>query len=460
MSKELSWRAFRKQYTDLHLCMLRSKVDAESRLDVIERILRPTRLADITTTEALHRLQLALLSGVESRRPAKGMAQVNKPRSPHTVRTYMAVLIAALRWAEYMGMIQAAPQLRRLKTSKLRHMKGRPLTAAELNLMLDATEGVVGEDAAASWKYMLRGLWASGLRLGELMHVHWCDDRYIVPAWPQGMLPVLQIPATMQKNETEESIPLLPEFERVLLETPVANRVCGTASMLFRFARKARLIPANPFEEVERGSIATTRRAFVGAATATLVIDAMKDSQWRLLVALGRWAGLRVPSEPRLLRWGDIDWERNRFTVHSPKTRHHGEGHATRVLPIFPELRRYFDERWDDAEQSGDHGEFVLPMMKGLDDVAFGCQVRRTIIKLGLEVWPRTFHSMRSTRQTELAERFPSHVVCGWLGNSESVARKHYLQTTDAHFQQALQKPLQQVPETTANESKAPGAAK
>lgn len=230
-----------------------------------------------------------------------------------------------------------------------------------------------------------------------------------------------------------------------------ANRVCDTASMLFRFARKSRLIQANPFEEVERGSVATTRRAFVDAPTATLVIDAMKDSQWRLLVALSRWAGVRVPSEPRLLRWGDVDWERNRFTVHSPKTRHHGAGHEKRTIPIFPELRPYLERRFDEAIE-GD--ELVLPFMKALDDVAFGCQLRRTIAKLGLEVWPRVFHSMRSTRQTELQESFPGHVVCSWLGNSEVIARKHYLQTTDAHFEQATRNPTQQVPETEVMEGK------
>ena len=27
------------------------------------------------------------------------------------------------------------------------------------------------------------------------------------------------------------------------------------------------------------------------------------------------------------------------------------------------------------------------------------------------------------------------HVVCAWIGNSEAVAREHYLQVTDAHFE-------------------------
>ena len=36
------------------------------------------------------------------------------------------------------------------------------------------------------------------------------------------------------------------------------------------------------------------------------------------------------------------------------------------------------------------------------------------------------------------------HVVCAWLGNSQPVAAKHYLQVTKAHFEQATQKATQQ----------------
>lgn len=41
-------------------------------------------------------------------------------------------------------------------------------------------------------------------------------------------------------------------------------------------------------------------------------------------------------------------------------------------------------------------------------------------------------------RETELAELFPIHVVRSWLGNSEGIARKHYLQTTDQHIEKAV----------------------
>lgn len=59
------------------------------------------------------------------------------------------------------------------------------------------------------------------------------------------------------------------------------------------------------------------------------------------------------------------------------------------------------------------------------------------IRKAGLTPWPRIYHNLRASRQTELAATFPSHVVCAWLGNSESIATAHYLQVTDADFERA-----------------------
>lgn len=77
---------------------------------------------------------------------------------------------------------------------------------------------------------------------------------------------------------------------------------------------------------------------------------------------------------------------------------------------------------------------------------------------------------LRATRETELAETFPAHVVCAWIGNSESVARKHYLQVTDEHFaaaakplpeavQKAAQNPAQSAHATARNDQQAESAA-
>ena len=43
-------------------------------------------------------------------------------------------------------------------------------------------------------------------------------------------------------------------------------------------------------------------------------------------------------------------------------------------------------------------------------------------------------------------ETYPAHVVVAWIGHSETVARKHYLQTTDTHFEKAaIRKPAELV---------------
>lgn len=57
-------------------------------------------------------------------------------------------------------------------------------------------------------------------------------------------------------------------------------------------------------------------------------------------------------------------------------------------------------------------------------------QFERIIRRAELEPWKKLFQNLRSTRESELAESYPLHVVTALLGNSEPVARKHYLQST------------------------------
>ena len=93
-------------------------------------------------------------------------------------------------------------------------------------------------------------------------------------------------------------------------------------------------------------------------------------------------------------------------------------------------------------------------------NVNLRAQLERIIRRAGLEVWPKLFQNLRSTRETELTEEFPMHLLCKWIGNSQPVAAQHYLQLTDEHFDRAVsgtvnggargaQNPAQKMHETT-----------
>ena len=239
------------------------------------------------------------------------------------------------------------------------------------------------------------------------------------------------------------------EKSSVLADSTVARRI-GIARQMFRRAVKWKLIRENPFAEVRAGAQANKARMyFVTREQAAKVIAACPDAQWRLLFALSRFGGLRCPSEHLALKWADVNWEQNRIRVSSPKTEHH-EGMDYRYVPLFPELRPFLLEAFDQAE----YAEYVLTRYRSTN-VNLRTQLNRIIRRAGLKPWPKLFHNLRSSRQTELAETYPIHVVCAWIGNSRAVAQEHYLQVTDAHFEHAAR----DVPPAQAAQNQAQSAA-
>jgi len=217
------------------------------------------------------------------------------------------------------------------------------------------------------------------------------------------------------------------------------RRRCKRAKQFFAAAIKKKIIAENPFADVQCGHYAnTTRYYFVSQAEAQAVLDACPDAEWRLIFALCRFGGLRCPSEVLRLKWADVDWEHDRFTVHASKTEHHSDG-GIRKVPIFPELAPYLTECFEEAQPGN---EYVITRYRDAN-VNLRTQLNRIIKRAGLTVWPKLFQNLRSTRETELVQEFPIHVVCKWIGNSTQIANKHYLQVTEAHFAEASRKAVQ-----------------
>jgi integrase len=229
----------------------------------------------------------------------------------------------------------------------------------------------------------------------------------------------------------------------------------SNAKLFFGDALERGLIDANPFAKLKGASVSNAARQFYITREMTAkVLDACPDSQWRLVVALCRYGGLRCPSEMVGLQLADVDWNAGRVRVTSPKTEHH-EGKGERFIPLFPEMRPYLEAVWHEAPVGVTH--FVTRYRDATQNL------RTTFLKIirraGLKPWPKLFQNLRSSRQTELEESYPSHVVCAWMGNSRAVAQKHYLQVTDEHFAKAAQNPAQSAHATDRMEPQSPMAA-
>ena len=207
---------------------------------------------------------------------------------------------------------------------------------------------------------------------------------------------------------------------------------CGFAKHFFARAVEHELIASNPFAKLVSSPVGNaSRQYFVTRDDTAKVLDACPDAQWRLIVALSRYGGLRCPSEHLALSWGDVDWERSRLVVRSPKTARHA-GHESRVVPLFPELRPFLEAVFDSAEPGTEN---VITRFR--DDANVRTQLTRIVVRAGLTPWPRITHNLRASRATELAAEYPAHVAAAWLGHSTLVAHKHYWQVTDADFERA-----------------------
>jgi hypothetical protein len=162
-----------------------------------------------------------------------------------------------------------------------------------------------------------------------------------------------------------------------------------------------------------------------------------------------------------------VDWEKNRVTVPSPKT-DRDDGKGSRTIPLFADLRPHLEEACELAGPGQTHVVGGGHLAKANGPTGWkNCNLRTSFEKLvkraGLEPWPRLFHNLRSSRETELLEEFPVHVVAQWMGHDAKVSLKHYAQTTStapraaqnpAH--EGAQNPAQQPAAGSRRERKSP----
>ncbi len=196
-----------------------------------------------------------------------------------TIKGHLAHLLASLRWAVNVGLLVKAPKVKMPKRAKgATVMKGRPITGEEFDRMLSKVESalvaekpaddkpkritakglaayrrrqeVAAAEAEASWRYFIRGLWLSGLRIGEAMELTWDRHDKLRVDLQNGEHPMLLIPGALEKGNQDRLLPMAPEFAEFVLQTPETQRKGFVFNPLPRSRRSQRLSVARAIKTI------------------------------------------------------------------------------------------------------------------------------------------------------------------------------------------------------------------
>jgi integrase len=201
------------------------------------------------------------------------------------------------------------------------------------------------------------------------------------------------------------------------------------AKTFFNAAKRRGLIQINPFEYQASSTRANRDRDFYLSRDVTeRIIAACPDAEWRLLVSLWRYAGLRKMEVFRLT-WNDVLWDQGKLRVHSSKTAHH-EGKDIRYVPL-RDVRQYLDALYFDPETAD--GPIITRFTPSNSNLDKPCKV--ILNNASVVPWPKLFQNMRASCETDWLSEAPAHVVAGWIGHSVKVQRQNYAQITEGHFE-------------------------
>ncbi|MCE9555906.1 MAG: tyrosine-type recombinase/integrase [Planctomycetes bacterium] len=283
--EETTWDNFRERYETEALRSLAATSEHSygTVFDMVERIIKPRDLTDLTE-RAISQFAATLrdTTDLNPKRKQRG------PRSEATIKSYLAHLKAALRWAERQKLLDRAPHIdmpKRAKGSKV--MKGRPITLEEFERLLTkvgvalfpapkgkpprragvrneqqyqrlvvslADDGHVGPRLEADSYEALGICKAAGHTpqdlandIEEVVEVIESWRHFLRGLWLSGLRlaeslelywdrndklsieldgrrPMLRIPAGLEKGNRDRILPVAPEFAEFLLATPKADR--------------------------------------------------------------------------------------------------------------------------------------------------------------------------------------------------------------------------------------------
>ncbi|HEX4069868.1 MAG TPA: site-specific integrase [Planctomycetaceae bacterium] len=202
-----SWATFRERYEREHAASLAENTQGHvsHTFNAVEKFIEPATLAELDAS-AISTLQMRMREA--------------KLREP-SILSYLKCLRAALGWAKRVGLLNEIPSIVWPKDAE--EAGGRPISGEEFERLLLACDKLRGK-SAPSWRHLLNGLWLSGLRINEAMHLHWSDEQRLCVDLDSGR-PMLRISKSFNKSRKPERFPMAPEFYEFLMKTHPVDRV-------------------------------------------------------------------------------------------------------------------------------------------------------------------------------------------------------------------------------------------
>jgi integrase len=219
------------------------------------------------------------------------------------------------------------------------------------------------------------------------------------------------------------------------LSASTQGKYAAMVRQFFKWAQAERLVETSPAAHLDRRTFAAEARREVTAAEFGALV-AVCDPVSVMALWLARYAGLRI-NEACRLRWDRVDLPGRALNVDDTK-----RGRDRRV-PLVEPLRSKIEAEFGRWLEAGGPSVFVL-----VDPLAFNVgepvtrsaidgRIRAAAMAAGVPLWPRLFHNLRATRQTEWIAEFGIVNACHWIGNSQTVAARHYAMATEAAFNEA-----------------------